>query len=195
MPYINRLEREINCKIVYYGIGLCGKTTNLHYIYKAVRPQDVGKMVSIDTETERTLYFDLLPLDLGEVYGYKIRIHLYTVPGQVLYQQTRIAVLRNVDCVVFVADSQASKLRENMESWNELQEQLRRMGKEPSRFPLVMQWNKRDLKEDILPVSLLEQYLNPYRVPSFESVAVTGQGVIDTLKVSINATLKSLDPM
>jgi signal recognition particle receptor subunit beta len=152
-------------------------------------------MVSIDTETERTLYFDLLPLDLGEVYGYKIRIHLYTVPGQVLYQQTRIAVLRNVDCVVFVADSQASKLRENMESWNELQEQLRRMGKEPSTFPLVMQWNKRDLKEDILPVSLLEQYLNPYRVPSFESVAVTGQGVIETLKVSINATLKSLDPM
>ena len=195
MSYINRLKREINCKVVYYGIGLCGKTTNLHYIYKAVRPQDVGKMVSIDTETERTLYFDLLPLDLGEVYGYKIRIHLYTVPGQVLYQQTRIAVLRNVDCVVFVADSQASKLRENMESWNELQEQLRRMGKEPATFPLVIQWNKRDLKEDILPVSLLEQYLNPYRVPSFESVAVTGQGVIETLKVSINATLKSLDPM
>ncbi len=195
MPYINRLKREINCKIVYYGIGLCGKTTNLHYIFKAVRPQDVGKMVSIDTETERTLYFDLLPLDLGEVYGYKIRIHLYTVPGQVLYQQTRIAVLRNVDCVVFVADSQASKLRENMESWNELQEQLRRMGKEPSTFPLVMQWNKRDLKEDILPVSLLEQYLNPYRVSSFESVAVTGQGVIETLKVSINRTLKSLDPI
>lgn len=195
MPYINRLKREINCKIVYYGIGLCGKTTNLHYIYKAVRPQDVGKMVSIDTETERTLYFDLLPLDLGEIYGYKIRIHLYTVPGQVLYQQTRIAVLRNADCVVFVADSQASKLRENMESWNELQEQLQRMGKEPSTFPLVMQWNKRDLKEDILPISLLEQYLNPYRVPSFESVAVTGVGVIETLKVSINATMKSLNPM
>jgi signal recognition particle receptor subunit beta len=194
MPYINRLKREINCKIVYYGIGLCGKTTNLHYIYQAVRPQDVGKMVSIDTETERTLYFDLLPLDLGEVYGYKIRIHLYTVPGQVLYQQTRIAVLRNVDCVVFVADSQASKLRENVESWNELREQLKRIGKDPSAFPLVMQWNKRDV-EDILPVSLLEQYLNPYRVPSFESVAVTGKGVIETLKVSINATLKSLDPL
>lgn len=195
MPYINRLKREINCKIVYYGIGLCGKTTNLHYIFKAVRPQDVGKMVSIDTETERTLYFDLLPLDLGEIYGYKIRIHLYTVPGQVLYQQTRIAVLRNADCVVFVADSQASKLRENMESWNELQEQLQRMGKEPSAFPLVMQWNKRDLKEDILPVSLLEQYLNPYRVPGFESVAVTGLGVIETLKVAINTTMKSLNPM
>ncbi|HEY0752635.1 MAG TPA: Rab family GTPase [Ktedonobacteraceae bacterium] len=195
MSLINRFKREINCKIVYYGIGLCGKTTNLHYIHKAVNPNDVGKMVSIDTETERTLYFDLLPLDLGKVFGYQIRFQLYTVPGQVLYQQTRIAVLRNADCVVFVADSQASKLKENLESWNELQEQLRRMGKNVAEFPLVMQWNKRDLKEDILPVSVLEQYLNPYRVASFESVAVTGRGVIETLKVAINTTLKSLDPI
>jgi GTPase SAR1 family protein len=196
MPYINRLKREINCKIVYYGIGLCGKTTNLHYIYKAVRPKDVGKMVSIDTETERTLYFDLLPLELGQVYGYQIRFHLYTVPGQVLYQQTRIAVLRNADCVVFVADSQASKLKENLDSWNELQEQLRRMGKNVADFPLVMQWNKRDLDEkDLLSVSVLEQYLNPYRVRSFESVAVTGHGVIETLKVAINTTLRSIDPL
>lgn len=195
MSFINRFKREINCKIVYYGIGLCGKTTNLHFIHRAVNPNDVGKMVSIDTETERTLYFDLLPLDLGKVYGYQIRFQLYTVPGQVLYQQTRIAVLRNADCVVFVADSQASKLKENLESWNELQEQLRRMGKNVAEFPLVMQWNKRDLKEDILPVSVLEQYLNPYRVPSFESVAVTGRGVIETLKVAVNTTLKSLDPL
>lgn len=194
MSFINRFKREINCKIVYYGIGLCGKTTNLHYIHKAVNPNDVGKMVSIDTETERTLYFDLLPLDLGKVYGYQIRFQLYTVPGQVLYQQTRIAVLRNADCVVFVADSQASKLKENLESWNELQEQLRRMGKNVAEFPLVMQWNKRDLT-DILPVSVLEQYLNPYRVPSFESAAVHGRGVVETLKVSVNRTLKSLDPL
>lgn len=196
MAYINRLKREINCKIVYYGIGLCGKTTNLQYIYKTVRPEDVGKMVSVNTETERTLYFDLLPLDLGEFYGYRIRIHLYTVPGQVLYQQTRIAVLRNVDCVVFVADSQNSKLRENVESWNELQEQLRRMGKDVARFPLVMQWNKRDMqREGILSVPVLEQYLNPYRVPSFESVAVHGQGVLETLKVAIKLALQSVDPM
>lgn len=196
MAYINRLKREINCKIVYYGIGLCGKTTNLQYIYRTVRPEDVGKMVSVNTETERTLYFDLLPLDLGEFYGYRIRIHLYTVPGQVLYQQTRIAVLRNVDCVVFVADSQNSKLRENVESWNELQEQLRRMGKDVARFPLVMQWNKRDMqREGILSVPVLEQYLNPYRVPSFESVAVTGQGVLETLKVAIKLALQSVDPM
>ncbi|HET8839944.1 MAG TPA: GTPase domain-containing protein [Ktedonobacteraceae bacterium] len=196
MAYINRLKREINCKIVYYGIGLCGKTTNLQYIYRTVRPEDVGKMVSVNTETERTLYFDLLPLDLGEFYGYRIRIHLYTVPGQVLYQQTRIAVLRNVDCVVFVADSQNSKLRENVESWNELQEQLRRMGKDVARFPLVMQWNKRDMqREGILSVPVLEQYLNPFRVPSFESIAVTGQGVLETLKVSIKLALQSVDPM
>jgi signal recognition particle receptor subunit beta len=185
-------KREINCKIVYYGIGLSGKTTNLHYIHQAVNPQDVGDMVSIDTETERTLYFDLLPLELGKVHGFQIRFQLYTVPGQILYQQTRVSVLKGADCVVFVADSQASKLQENIECWNELTEQLKRMGKEITSFPLVMQWNKRYLQE-ILPVSLLEQYLNPYRFPSFESVAVTGQGVIECLRVGINATLQRLE--
>src|SRR5881392_4152498 len=161
MSLINMAKREINCKIVYYGIGLCGKTTNLHYIHQAVNPNDVGDMVSIDTETERTLYFDLLPLELGKVHGFTIRFQLYTVPGQVLYQQTRISVLKGADCVIFVADSQASKLQENIEI---------------TQFPLVMQWNKRDLQE-ILPVSVMEQYLNSYRVPSYEAVAVTGQGV------------------
>src|SRR5207253_6971301 len=107
MSLINMAKREINCKIVYYGIGLSGKTTNLHFIHKTVTPRDVGDMVSIDTETERTLYFDLLPLDLGRVHGFQIRFQLYTVPGQVLYQQTRISVLKGADCVVFVADSQA----------------------------------------------------------------------------------------
>ena len=186
MSLINMAKREINCKIVYYGIGLCGKTTNLHYIHQAVNPKDVGDMVSIDTETERTLYFDLLPLELGKVHGFQIRFQLYTVPGQVLYQ------LKGADCVIFVADSQASKLQENIESWNELQEQLRRMNKDINDFPLVMQWNKRDL-QDILPVSVLEQYLNPYHVPSFESVAVTGNGVIECLRVGINSTLRRLE--
>jgi len=185
-------KREINCKIVYYGIGLCGKTTNLHYIHQAVNWKDVGDMVSIDTETERTLYFDLLPLELGQVHGFNIRFQLYTVPGQVLYQQTRISVLKGADCVIFVADSQASKLQENIESWNELQEQLRRMNKNVADFPLVMQWNKRDLHE-VLPVSVLEQYLNPYRVPSFEAVAVTGHGVIESLRMAINSTLRRLE--
>jgi signal recognition particle receptor subunit beta len=192
MSLINMAKREINCKIVYYGIGLSGKTTNLHYIHKTVNPRDVGDMVSIDTETERTLYFDLLPLDLGRVHGFQIRFQLYTVPGQVLYQQTRISVLKGADCVVFVADSARDKLDENRESWNELSEQLARMGKDMREFPFVIQWNKRDLP-DALPTPLLEQYLNPYRLPSFEAVAVSGRGVIETLKVSVNLTLRRLE--
>ncbi len=151
-------------------------------------------MVSIDTETERTLYFDLLPLELGKVHGFHIRFQLYTVPGQILYQQTRISVLKGADCVIFVADSQASKLQENIESWNELQEQLRRMSKDIQTFPLVMQWNKRDL-QDILPVSILEKYLNPYRMLSYEAVAVTGRGVIESLRKGINFTLQKLEAL
>ncbi len=192
MSLINIAKREIICKIVYYGIGLSGKTTNLQFIHKTVRPNDVGEMVSIDTETERTLYFDFLPLNLGQVHGFNIRFQLYTVPGQVLYQQTRISVLKGADCVVFVADSQATKLQENIESFGELTKQLERMGKQPGEFPLVMQWNKRDLP-NILPVPVLEQYLNPYRAPSFEAVAVAGRGVIESLKVSINGTLRRLE--
>src|SRR5712672_4586315 len=188
MSLINMAKREINCKIVYYGIGLCGKTTNLHYIHQAVNPQDVGDMVSIDTETERTLYFDLLPLELGKVHGFQIRFQLYTVPGQILYQQTRISVLKGADCVIFVADSQASKLQENIECWNELQEQLRRMNKD---ITLLMQWNNRN-SPDALPVSVLELYFNPYHAPSFEADAVVGKGVIECLRVAINKTLMSL---
>ncbi|SRR5579884_245576 len=192
MPLINMAKREISCKIVYYGIGLSGKTTNLHYIHKVVNPNDVGNMVSIDTETERTLYFDLLPLDMGQVHGFHLRFQLYTVPGQVLYQQTRISVLKGVDGVVFVADSQANKLKENMESWAELTEQLRRQNKNAVEFPIIMQWNKRDLP-DVLPVPVLEQYLNPYRKPSFEAIAVSGRGVVESLRTIINGTLRRLD--
>ena len=192
MPLINMSKREISCKIVYYGIGLSGKTTNLHYIHKAVSPTDVGNMVSIDTETERTLYFDLLPLDMGQVHGFHLRFQLYTVPGQVLYQQTRISVLKGVDGVVFVADSQANKLKENMESWAELTEQLRRQNKNAVDFPVVMQWNKRDLP-DVLPIPVLEQYLNAFRKQSFEAVAVNGRGVVETLRTIINITLRRLD--
>lgn len=192
MPLINMSKREISCKIVYYGIGLSGKTTNLHYIHKVVSPRDVGNMVSIDTETERTLYFDLLPLDLGQVHGFHLRFQLYTVPGQVLYQQTRISVLKGVDGVVFVADSQANKLKENMESWAELSEQLRRQNKNAVDFPVIMQWNKRDLP-DVLPIPVLEQYLNAFRKPSFEAVAVNGRGVVESLRSVINSTLRRLD--
>ncbi len=188
---INFQKKEIILKIVYYGVGLSGKVENLHYIHQAVNQQDAGDMVSIDTEIERALYFDLLPLEFGKVHGFTIRCLLYTVPGQVLYQQTRISVLKGADCVIFVADSQASKLQENIECWNELQEQLRRMNKDVSHFPLIMQWNKRNLP-DILPVSVLEKYLNPYRVPSFEAVAETGTGVIECLRAAINTTLQRL---
>lgn len=192
MPLINMSKREIMCKIVYYGIGLSGKTTNLHYIHKVVNPRDVGSMVSIDTETERTLYFDLLPLDMGQVHGFHLKFQLYTVPGQVLYQQTRVSVLKGSDGIVFVADSQANKLKENIESWNELTDQLRRQGRNPSDFPIVMQWNKRDLP-DVLPLSILEQYLNPFRRPAFEAVAVNGHGVVESLRKVISGTLRTLD--
>ncbi len=192
MPIINSSKREISCKIVYYGIGLSGKTTNLHYIHNVVNPKDVGGMVSIDTETERTLYFDLLPLEMGRVHGYNIKFQLYTVPGQVLYQQTRIAVLRGVDGVVFVADSQANKLRENIESWTELNDQLRNQHKNPADFPIAMQWNKRDVP-DVLPVPILEQYLNTNRKRSFEAVAVNGQGVLEVLRYVINEVLRGLN--
>ncbi len=139
-----------------------------------------------------TLRLNVLSTSICKVHGFQIRFQLYTVPGQVLYQQTRISVLKGADCVIFVADSQASKLQENIESWNELQEQIRRMNKDINDFPLVMQWNKRDL-QDTLPVSVLEQYLNLYHVPSFESVAVTGKGVIECLRVGINSTLRRLE--
>ena len=191
MSLINIAKREISCKIVYYGMGLCGKTTNLHYIHRAVRPQEVGEMVSLDTQIERTLYFDLLPLELENVHGFSIRFQLYTVPGQSLYQYTRLSVLKGADCVIFVADSQRSTLQENIESWNELHEHLRRMHKEVSVFPLVMQWNKRDLP-DILSLSVLQKFLNPYGAPSVESVAVAGKGVIETLRMAINLTLHTL---
>jgi GTPase SAR1 family protein len=194
MALINMARREINCKIVYYGVGLGGKTTNLLYIHRAIDPRDVGSMVSIDTETERTLYFDLLPLELGRVHGFQLRFQLYTAPGQILYQQTRYSVLKGADCVIFVADSQLSKLQENIESWEELQEQLRRMNKKPAQFPLVMQWNKRDL-QDVLPLAVLEKYLNPYHAPSFEGVAVNGLGVIECLRSAINLTLQSMSPL
>jgi mutual gliding-motility protein MglA len=185
-------KREITCKIVYYGIGLSGKTTNLHYIHKVVNPRDVGNMVSIDTETERTLYFDLLPLDMGQVHGFHLKFQLYTVPGQVLYQQTRVSVLKGADGVIFVADSQASKLKENIESWTELVDQLRRQNRNPGDFPIIMQWNKRDLP-DVLPVPILQQYLNPLRMPSFEAVAVNGHGVVEALRTMINGTLRTLE--
>ena len=181
MALINIASHEIHCKIVYYGIGYCGKTTNLQYVFRSINPNARGEMLSIATETERTLFFDFLPLDLGTVHGFRTRFHLYTVPGQVLYDRTRLAVLNGADGIVFVADSQAEKFEENVQSISELEMNMRRIGKDMGNFPLIIQWNKRDVPS-ALPVSVLERYLNRRRVPSFEAIAFEGKGVFATLR-------------
>ncbi len=186
MALINIAAREIHCKIVYYGPGLSGKTTNLKYIHSQVPKEAKGELLSIATETERTLFFDFLPLDLGRVRGFQTRFHLYTVPGQVLYERTRVAVLNGADGVVFVADSQRNKLEENVRSLQELARNITRQGKRFAEFPVILQYNKRDLP-NALQVAVLDRYLR-YRtsdgnlVERFEAVASSGRGVFDTLK-------------
>ncbi len=181
MALINIATREIHCKIVYYGIGYCGKTTNLQYVFKSINPNARGEMLSIATETERTLFFDFLPLDIGTVHGFRTRFHLYTVPGQILYERTRMAVLNGADGIVFVVDSQAEKFEENVQSIAELEMNMRHIGKDLGSFPFIMQWNKRDIPS-ALPVGVLERYLNRRRVPSFEAIAFQGTGVFATLR-------------
>ena len=181
MALINVAAREIHGKIVYYGPGLCGKTTNLQHIHMRI-PQDTkGNLLSIATETERTLFFDFLPLDLGKVHGFTIRFHLYTVPGQVLYERTRVAVLNGTDGVVFVADAQRDRLAENLQSLRELAQNLKNQGKRLTDFPLVMQYNKMDLPT-ALPVPVLDRYLNTIKAPRFEAAAIDGTGVFETLR-------------
>ena len=181
MALINIATHEIHCKIVYYGIGYCGKTTNLQYVFKSIHPNARGDMLSIATETERTLFFDFLPLDIGAVHGFRTRFHLYTVPGQILYERTRLAVLNGADGIVFVVDSQAEKFEENVQSIAELEINMRRIGKNLGNFPFIMQWNKRDVPS-ALPVNVLERYLNRRRVPSYEAIASNGKGVFATLR-------------
>jgi mutual gliding-motility protein MglA len=191
MALINIASHEIHCKIVYYGIGYCGKTTNLQYVFRSIHPSARGEMLSIATETERTLFFDFLPLDLGTVYGFRTRFHLYTVPGQILYERTRLAVLNGADGIVFVVDSQAEKFEENVQSISELEMNLRRLGKDLSHFPLVIQWNKRDMSS-ALPVHVLERYLNRRRAPSFEAIASSGKGVYATLRAISKGVIAQL---
>jgi len=191
MALINIATHEIHCKIVYYGIGYCGKTTNLQYVYKSINPNARGDMLSIATETERTLFFDFLPLDLGAVHGFRTRFHLYTVPGQILYERTRLAVLNGADGIVFVVDSQAEKFEENVQSFAELDFNMRRMGKELNNLPLIIQWNKRDMPS-ALPISVLERYLNRRRVPSFEAIAYEGKGVFATLRAISKSVITQL---
>lgn len=181
MPLINFAAREINYKIVYYGCGLCGKTTNIQYIHRKVNPNTRGKLVSIATEEERTLYFDFLPLSLGTVKGMKTRFHLYTVPGQSHYNASRKLVLQGVDGIVFVVDSQISRLDENVESYLNLWDNLYEQGDDLARMPLVLQLNKRDLSE-IFSVPDLLELLNHTGSTYFEASALTGVGVFETLK-------------
>ncbi|MDH5526426.1 MAG: GTPase domain-containing protein [Nitrospirota bacterium] len=181
MSFINYSSREINCKIVYYGPGLCGKTTNLNYVYQKTNPDNRGKMISLATETERTLFFDFLPLALGSIRGFKVRFHLYTVPGQVFYDASRKLILRGADGVVFVADSQVDRLEANVESLENLRQNLAEHGSDLDKIPFNIQYNKRDLP-DIASVEEMNGLLNPRGVPVVEACAHTGEGVFDTLK-------------
>lgn len=224
MSMINYASREINCKIVYYGPGLGGKTTNLEYVYGKVSPNTRGKLISLATETERTLFFDFLPVDLGTIRGFRTRFHLYTVPGQVYYNASRKLILKGVDGVVFVADSQADRAEANLESMQNLYDNMSAYGYDLTTMPFVIQYNKRDLPNaaglatlqemlnpgwEVLQPSRQKPLANPFRpgemlvnqlptgewvekAPEFEAVAVTGDGVFDTLKAVSKLVLKTL---
>jgi mutual gliding-motility protein MglA len=223
MSMINYASREINCKLVYYGPGLGGKTTNLEHVYTKVSPDARGKMVSLATETERTLFFDFLPVDLGTIRGFKTRFHLYTVPGQVYYNASRKLILKGVDGIVFVADSQMERMEANLESMQNLYDNMVQYGYDLTQIPFVVQYNKRDLP-NASPIADLQQSLNPgwpledaakqavkedpyhegeplifqvdgtwvERAPYLESVAVSGEGVFETLKAVAKMVLKTL---
>jgi signal recognition particle receptor subunit beta len=191
MTYVNHLAKEINCKIVYYGPGLCGKTTNLHYMFGKLGDDAKGKMISLATDTDRTLFFDFLPIDLGSVKGFKVRFHLYTVPGQVFYDASRKLVLKGADGVIFVADSQPSRREANVESLENLETNLDQRGLSLATVPYVLQYNKRDLG-DIMAIDELQQDLNHLGAPYVEASAATGQGVFDTLKVLSRGVLTNL---
>ncbi len=224
MSMINYASREINCKIVYYGPGLGGKTTNLEYVYGKVSPSARGKLISLATETERTLFFDFLPVDLGTIRGFRTRFHLYTVPGQVYYNASRKLILKGVDGVVFVADSQRDRAEANLESMQNLYDNMAAYGYDLTTMPFVIQYNKRDLP-NAAPLAELQEMLNPgwevlessrqrplanpfqqgamlveqlatgewvEKAPEFEAVAVSGDGVFDTLKAVSKLVLKTL---
>lgn len=181
MVFFNHATRQMTVKIVYYGPGLCGKTTNLNTLYARTTPKARGEMVSLNTETDRTLFFDLLPMEVGMVGGFKTRLQLYTVPGQVFYNSTRKLVLKGVDGLVFVLDSQTAMLDANRASFLNLQENLRELGLNPEDIPTVFQWNKRDLRS-VLSLEEMEATFNPCGIPSFQAVASEGQGVFETLR-------------
>ncbi|WKW11985.1 GTPase domain-containing protein [Pseudogemmatithrix spongiicola] len=193
MSLVNYATREITCKIVYYGPGRSGKTTNLHYIHGQVPTDRKGQMVSLATQTDRTLFFDFLPIDLGTISGFTTRFQLYTVPGQVYYQTTRKLVLQGADGVVFVADSQARQLQENIESFQDLHENLAEQGVDARTMPMVIQYNKIDLPDELrTPVPELEEQINFRNIPSFTADALHGPGVFETLRGISEQVLRKL---
>ncbi len=191
MSFINYNSKEINCKIVYFGPSMSGKTTNLQYIYSQTHPDGKGKMISLQTDNERTLFFDFLPLALGTLRGFKIRFHLYTVPGQSYYDANRKLILRGVDGIVFVSDSQVTRMEANLESFATLRGNLEEQGYELENIPLVFQYNKRDLP-NVSPLGEMAKILNPSGLPSYEAVASNGIGVLETLKGLSKLILKDL---
>jgi signal recognition particle receptor subunit beta len=191
MASINYALKEVSCKIVYYGPGLCGKTTNLQYIHQHTMSDKKGNLVSLATPGERTLFFDFLPLEASDIHGFRVKFQLYTVPGQVMYNSTRKLVLRGVDGVVFVCDSQWEKVREDLESFRNLQSNLASYGYSLESVPYVVQFNKRDLG-DISPVNYLEYIINPRQVPGFEACALDGTNVFESLNCVCKMVLASL---
>ena len=191
MTFINYAAREVNCKIVYYGPGLGGKTTNIQYIHDRTRADNKGKLISLATESDRTLFFDFLPIELGTIRGFRTRFHLYTVPGQVFYDASRRLILKGVDGLVFVADSQEVRLDANVEAVQNLQDNLKEHGYDLSQLPYILQLNKRDLPS-AMPVEEMTRALKVRDEPVMEAVATTGSGVFDTLKSIIKLVLLDL---
>jgi mutual gliding-motility protein MglA len=191
MAFVNVPSRELFCKIVYYGAGLCGKTTNIEHLHARAPEEARGKLISLKTQSERTLFFDFMPLELGSVRGYRVRLHLYTVPGQVFYQASRRLISRGVDGVVFVVDSQTARLEANLEAWEDLTENLAEQGTSLDDIACVVQYNKRDLP-DIEPVERLRALLNTKGLPEVESAASTGAGVVETLQAAARGVLRRM---
>lgn len=191
MSLVNLNTKEVHCKIVYYGPGLGGKTTNLQYVYQKISGGSGKPIINIDGDNERTLFFDFLPLELGEIRGFKTRFHLYTVPGQAFYEASRRLVLRGVDGIIFVADSQLDRMEANLESLEDLLKNLKDHGYKIENVPIVLQWNKRDLP-NIAPINKLQEKLNKWSAPTFEACAISGQGVFETLKMMSKLVLMNL---
>lgn len=191
MPFVNFATREINCKIVYYGPGLSGKTTNIKWIYDHVKPENRGELITLATETERTLFFDFVPIEVSDVKGFKVRFHLYTTPGQIIYQASRKLILKGVDGIVFVADSQEERRDANLETLDDMIENLKDYEMDIAELPLVFQYNKRDLP-NILSVETLREDLNKWNRLDFEAIATKGIGVLETFKSITKQVLRTL---